>query len=88
MLLGAVVVVLLDPWCPLFQGCGMLVSLAHAASGSCSELIAWQTLLRHHNAPCPQALLDVYTIQREIGRLDNFKIGLIGDLVGACLSPV
>ncbi|PRW45053.1 Aspartate carbamoyltransferase chloroplastic [Chlorella sorokiniana] len=27
-----------------------------------------------------QALLDVYTIQREIGRLDNFKIGLIGDL--------
>lgn len=45
-------------------------------------------MLRHHNAPCPQALLDVYTIQREIGRLDNFKIGLIGDLVGACLSPV
>lgn len=31
-----------------------------------------------------QALLDVYTIQREIGRLDNFKIGLIGDLVRAC----
>ncbi|KAL4419110.1 hypothetical protein ABPG77_004431 [Micractinium sp. CCAP 211/92] len=28
---------------------------------------------------CP-ALLDVYTIQREIGRLDNFRIGLIGDL--------
>lgn len=27
-----------------------------------------------------QALLDVYTIQREIGRLDNFKIGMIGDL--------
>lgn len=27
-----------------------------------------------------QALLDVYTIQREIGRLDNFHIGLIGDL--------
>lgn len=31
-------------------------------------------------APLAQALLDVYTIQREIGRLDNFRIGLIGDL--------
>jgi aspartate carbamoyltransferase catalytic subunit len=27
-----------------------------------------------------QALLDVYTIQREIGRLDNFKIACVGDL--------
>ena len=27
-----------------------------------------------------QALLDVYTIQREIGRLDNFTIGMVGDL--------
>ena len=27
-----------------------------------------------------QALLDVYTIQREIGRLDNFRIGMVGDL--------
>eukprot|EP00890_Picochlorum_soloecismus_P005803 jgi/Picsp_1/6223/NSC_03577-R1_aspartate carbamoyltransferase len=27
-----------------------------------------------------QALLDVYTIDREIGRLDNFKIGMVGDL--------
>lgn len=29
---------------------------------------------------CLQALLDVYTIKREIGRLDNFSIGLVGDL--------
>ena len=29
---------------------------------------------------CPQALLDVYTIQREVGRLDNLRVGLIGDL--------
>lgn len=28
-----------------------------------------------------QALLDVYTIQRELGRLDNFKIAMIGDLL-------
>lgn len=27
-----------------------------------------------------QALLDVYTIQREIGRLDSFTIGMVGDL--------
>ena len=27
-----------------------------------------------------QALLDVYTIQREIGHLDNVRIGLVGDL--------
>ena len=29
---------------------------------------------------CVQALLDVYTIQREIGQLDNVRIGLVGDL--------
>ena len=28
----------------------------------------------------PQALLDTYTIKREIGRLENFKIGMVGDL--------
>ncbi len=27
-----------------------------------------------------QALLDMYTIEREIGRLDNFKIAMVGDL--------
>ena len=27
-----------------------------------------------------QALLDVYTIQREIGRLNNLRVGLVGDL--------
>ncbi len=30
--------------------------------------------------PCMQALLDVYTIQRELGRLDNLRVGLVGDL--------
>ena len=28
----------------------------------------------------PQALLDVYTIQRELKRLDNLRVGLVGDL--------
>lgn len=32
------------------------------------------------NFDCKQALLDMYTIQREIGRLDNIKVGLVGDL--------
>jgi aspartate carbamoyltransferase catalytic subunit len=27
-----------------------------------------------------QALLDVYTIYNELGRLDNIKVGLVGDL--------
>lgn len=27
-----------------------------------------------------QALLDMYTIQREIGHLDNITVGLVGDL--------
>lgn len=29
---------------------------------------------------CVQALLDMYTIQQEVGHLDNLKIGLVGDL--------
>ena len=29
---------------------------------------------------CIQALLDVYTIQREVGHLDKLRIGLVGDL--------
>ena len=29
---------------------------------------------------CPQALLDVYTIKREIGKLDSIKVALVGDL--------
>lgn len=29
---------------------------------------------------CVQALLDVYTIEREIGRLDGIRLGLVGDL--------
>lgn len=28
-----------------------------------------------------QALLDVYTIRRELGRLENFKIAMVGDLL-------
>lgn len=30
--------------------------------------------------PRLQALLDMYTIQRELGHLDNIRVGLVGDL--------
>lgn len=44
----------------------------------------WPHNQRHPECSCPhlisQALLDVYTIKREIGRLENFSIGLVGDL--------
>ena len=29
---------------------------------------------------CMQALLDMYTIKREIGRLDSVRVGMVGDL--------
>jgi len=29
---------------------------------------------------CVQAVLDMFTIQQEVGHLDNLKIGLVGDL--------
>lgn len=32
-----------------------------------------------------QALLDVYTIKRELGRLTNFSIGFVGDLANGVL---
>lgn len=36
-----------------------------------SKLLLFQT---------SQALLDVYTIEREIGKLDGIRVGLVGDL--------
>lgn len=40
-------------------------------------LLCSKLLLFHHTA---QALLDVYTIEREVGKLDRIKVGLVGDL--------
>ncbi len=42
------------------------------------EHSAWPPV---HVRPVPQALLDVYTIQREVGRLNDIKIGMVGDLL-------
>ena len=35
---------------------------------------------QHSRLLAEQALLDVYTIQREVGKLEGVKIGLVGDL--------
>lgn len=32
------------------------------------------------NVTSEQALLDMYTIQREVGKLDGVRIGMVGDL--------
>jgi aspartate carbamoyltransferase catalytic subunit len=40
-----------------------------------------RTYTHVHTMLHSQALLDVYTIKREVGRLDNIKIGMVGDLL-------
>ena len=43
--------------------------------------LGYSSKRRFDNLRCgAQALLDMYTIRRELGRLDGFKIALIGDL--------
>ncbi len=46
----------------------------------CSSLLQCEGVGTALRWPCLQALLDVYTIQREVGRLDNLRVGLVGDL--------
>lgn len=41
---------------------------------------------RRSGRAAAQALLDMYTIKREIGRLENFSIGLVGDLANGVRS--
>ena len=62
-----------------------MIVLRHFAAGSARRAAAAASVPIINAGDGPgqhptQALLDVYTIQREIGRLDNFKIGLVGDL--------
>lgn len=45
---------------------------------------SWEWRRSGHAAA--QALLDMYTIKREIGRLENFSIGLVGDLANGVRS--
>jgi aspartate carbamoyltransferase catalytic subunit len=62
-----------------------LIVLRHFQAGSAKKAAAAASvpILNAGDGPGQhptQALLDVYTIQREIGRLDNFTIGMVGDL--------
>ncbi|EFN56443.1 hypothetical protein CHLNCDRAFT_48757 [Chlorella variabilis] len=62
-----------------------VVVLRHFQAGSAEKAAAAASIPIINAGDGPgqhptQALLDVYTIQREIGRLENFHIGLIGDL--------
>ena len=58
------------------SGCSQVSScLAHVVVLHKQRCLTKSRLLR-----CAQALLDVFTIQQEIGRLDNLRIGLVGDL--------
>ncbi|CAN1251844.1 Aspartate carbamoyltransferase 3, chloroplastic [Linum perenne] len=56
-----------------------IVKVLHFFSKSLSELLNLlaEILCFCH---CTQALLDVYTIEREIGKLDGIKVALVGDL--------
>ena len=62
---------------PLTRGCGRAGSAARAAGAASKPLINAGDGPGQHPT---QALLDVYTIQKELGRLDNIKVALVGDL--------
>lgn len=67
------------------EGYADVIVLRHFQAGSAKRAasVASVPIINAGDGPGQhpsQALLDVYTIQREIGRLDNFCIGMVGDL--------
>ncbi|KAI5063176.1 hypothetical protein GOP47_0021723 [Adiantum capillus-veneris] len=67
------------------EGYSDIIVLRHFESGAAKQAAAAATIPVINAGDGPgqhptQALLDVYTIQREIGRLDDIKVGLVGDL--------
>ncbi|KAL2653007.1 hypothetical protein R1flu_021135 [Riccia fluitans] len=67
------------------EGYSDLIVLRHFDSGAAKRAaeVANVPVINAGDGPGQhptQALLDTYTIQREIGRLDNIKVGLVGDL--------
>lgn len=67
------------------EGYSDIIVLRHFESGAAKRAaeVAGIPVINAGDGPGQhptQALLDVYTIQREIGRLDNIKVGLVGDL--------
>jgi aspartate carbamoyltransferase catalytic subunit len=67
------------------EGYADVIVLRHFQAGSAKRAAAAASVPIINAGDGPgqhptQALLDVYTIQREIGRLENFRIGMVGDL--------
>ena len=67
------------------EGYADIIVLRHFTAGSAKRAAAviGKPLINAGDGPGQhptQALLDVYTIRKEIGRLDNVKIALVGDL--------
>ncbi|GAU33869.1 hypothetical protein TSUD_66560 [Trifolium subterraneum] len=67
------------------EGYSDLIVLRHFESGAArrAAAIASVPIVNAGDGPGQhpsQALLDVYTIEREIGKLDGIKVGLVGDL--------
>eukprot|EP00250_Pteridium_aquilinum_P016616 c23199_g1_i1 orf=446-1633(-) len=67
------------------EGYSDIIVLRHFESGAAKQAAAAAAIPVINAGDGPgqhptQALLDVYTIQREIGHLDDIKVGLVGDL--------
>lgn len=69
----------------IVEGYSDVIVIRHYESGSARRAaeVATVPIINAGDGPGQhptQALLDIYTIQKEIGRLDNFKIAMVGDL--------
>lgn len=67
------------------EGYSDIIVMRHFESGAAKRAAATASIPIINAGDGPgqhptQALLDVYTIQREIGKLDGIKVGLVGDL--------
>lgn len=67
------------------EGYSDIIVMRHFESGAAKKAAATASIPIINAGDGPgqhptQALLDVYTIQREIGKLDGIKVGLVGDL--------
>ncbi|XP_031265500.1 aspartate carbamoyltransferase 1, chloroplastic [Pistacia vera] len=67
------------------EGYSDIIVMRHFESGSAKRAAATANIPIINAGDGPgqhptQALLDVYTVEREIGKLDGIKVGLVGDL--------
>jgi aspartate carbamoyltransferase catalytic subunit len=69
----------------IVEGYSDVIVMRHYESGAarCAANVASVPIINAGDGPGQhptQALLDIYTIRKEIGRLDDFKIAMVGDL--------